>query len=225
MDFPALNLPTVLAVCLVVLAVTGTLFLAVALSAVRRSRWLVAVASVSATLAALALATAGVTVGIATHGYRALTREETAATFTVRPADGQRFLTAVRFPDGRSERFRISGDQLYVDAHILKWHPILNLLGLHTQYELARVGGRYAQIEDELEAPRTVYSLVEEKPVDMFEMAQRFRFLAPAVDAVYGSATFVPADETGAWELRISTTGLLFRPLPDTVDIVPRGGT
>ena len=43
----------------------------------------------------------------------------------------------------------MAGDQIYVDAHILKWTPAANLIGLHTAYELDRVAGRYDNIEQE----------------------------------------------------------------------------
>jgi len=39
--------------------------------------------------------------------------------------------------------YPISGDEIYVDARILKWHALANLLGLSTAYELDRVGGRF----------------------------------------------------------------------------------
>ena len=39
---------------------------------------------------------------------------------------------------------RREGDQVLVDARILKWHYIGNVLGLHTQYELDRLTGRFS---------------------------------------------------------------------------------
>ena len=92
----------------------------------------------------------------------------------------------------------------------------MNVLGLHTDYELDRVSGRYADIEGERSMPRTVFSLAERKPVDLFDLRRRWEVLAPFVDAEYGSATFVPArGEPSVWELRVSTSGLLIRPDPD----------
>jgi hypothetical protein len=106
----------------------------------------------------------------------------------------------------------LSGDELYVDAHILKWKPIANLLGLHTQYELDRVAGRYRRLEDEIGRERAVFSLGRAKPLDMFSLRRRYAFLEPLLDVEYGSASFVPADRSTEWELRVSTSGLLFRP-------------
>ena len=157
------------------------------------------------------------TIAVGTQGYRALTREDLAARLTVRPAGPQRFAVTVRFPDDRQVAFDLAGDEIYVDAHILKWKPIANVLGLHTAYELDRVAGRYQGIEQERSAVRTVYSLSQTKPVDLFRLRQRYAFLGTLLDAEYGSATFVSVTRPAELELRVSTTGLLMRdanPLP-----------
>jgi len=150
-------------------------------------------------------------VALGTHGYRALTHEEVAARISVRPAGPQKFAATVRYPDGRERVFDLAGDEIYVDAHILKWKPIANLIGLHTAYELDRVAGRYQAIEHERSAPRTVYLLREGRPVELFWLPQRYAFLAPLYDAEYGSATFVQVLQPTELEVRVSTTGLLMR--------------
>jgi hypothetical protein len=162
----------------------------------------------------LALALAGavaIALVLGVQGYRALTQEIVAARITVTPRGAQRFDARVRFPDGREQRYALAGDEIYVDAHILKWTPTGNLLGLHTAYELDRIAGRYRRIEDERNALRTVHALGSARAVDLFELRQRHAWLAPLFDAEYGSATFVPADRPVELELRVSTSGLLIR--------------
>jgi len=150
-------------------------------------------------------------VGLGIQGYRALTREDVVARLSVRPAAPQRFLVVFRTPDGRELAFDVAGDEVYVDAHILKWKPIANLIGLHTAYELDRISGRYRDIAQERVAVRTVHSLRSQRPVDLFGMRQRHQFLGALFDAEYGSATFVAVTRPAELELRISTTGLLMR--------------
>ena len=101
--------------------------------------------------------------------------------------------------------------RLDVLAHILKWQPLANLIGLHTAYELDRVGGRYRDIEQERTAERTIHSLSQDKPINLFGLRQRHTILALLLDAKYGSATFVPVVQLAELELRVSTTGLLMR--------------
>jgi hypothetical protein len=151
----------------------------------------------------------GLALGV--QGYRALTREDVAARISVRPSAPQQFSATVRYPDGRSRTFDLAGDEIYVDAHILKWKPIANLVGLHTAYELDRIAGRYQELAQERSAPRTVYLLRDERPVELFRLRQRYSFLAPLYDAEYGSGTFVQVREPTELEVRVSTTGLLLR--------------
>jgi len=170
---------------------------------------------VSRTLLGLLLISLGVlegTITVGIQGYRSLAREELAARIAVRPYGPQQFAATLRFPDGRMETYPISGDEIYVDARILKWHALANVLGLTTAYELDRVGGRYRGIDKERAAARTLYALGREKPVDLFDLRKRYTFLEPFLDAEYGSAAFVPVNEPAELELRVSTTGLLIRP-------------
>jgi hypothetical protein len=155
-------------------------------------------------------------IALGIQGYQSLTREEIAAHISVSPIAPQRFAATFKYPDGRMENFIIAGDEIYIDAHILKWQPLANLIGLHTAYELDRVGGRYRDIEQERAAERTLHSLSQEKVVNLFQLRQLNTFLAPLLDAKYGSATFIPVMQPAELELRISTSGLLIRELAST---------
>lgn len=166
------------------------------------------------TLAGLLLVSLGMLAGAVAagiHGYQALTREDVAARLSVRPSGKQRITATIRYPDGREASYELAGDEIYVDAHILKWKPMANLLGLHTAYELDRIAGRFRSIEQERSAARTVYSLGRERVVDLFELRQRYAFLEPLLDAEYGSATFSAVTRPAELELRVSATGLLMR--------------
>jgi hypothetical protein len=195
----------------VAFSVLGTVLVLAALVAFVQLRFMSFVVRtlVGVLLLALGGLAGGIAVGV--HGYRALTREDVAARITVKPTGPQRFDATVRYPDGREAIYAIAGDEIYVDAHILKWHPYANYIGLHTSYELDRVAGRYHAVKDEQTAERTVHALARERPVDLYSLRRRYTFLAPLLDAEYGSATFVPVTKPAELELRVSTTGLLLR--------------
>lgn len=199
-----------------VLAVLGALLVVAGVVALFRARFF---AFVLRMLFGLALIFLGSTIGLVSlgmQGYRALTREDLAARMVVEPRGAQRFAARIAWPDGREAAFELAGDEIYVDAHILKWKPMANVLGLHTAYELGRVAGRYRDIGQERTAPRTVYSLGRDREVDLFELRTRHAFLAPLLDAEYGSASFVPVTRRAEFELRVSTTGLLIRPVGES---------
>jgi len=148
-------------------------------------------------------------IGVGLSGYRALTREKVAARIVVRPVGPQRFAATLFVSDRPEMTYELAGDEIYVDTHILKWKPMANVLGLHTAYELDRVAGRYYDSAREQSEDRTVFSLVEENPVDLFGLRRRYAFLEPLLDAEYGSGTFVPVTRPAQFEVCVSTTGLL----------------
>lgn len=146
------------------------------------------------------------------RGYIGFNHEQIVATITVEPAGADQFQAHIITPNGIQNSFLISGDQLVVDAAILKWKPIANIMGLHTSYELLRVYGRYLMLKDEQTKPHTVFGLQKGAEwVDLFELQRRFSQFHYFYDAEYGSASFVPAKEKQKFELFISTSGLLFR--------------
>jgi hypothetical protein len=194
-------------------AVFGLVLFLIAREAAHRRRWQGTVIWGLAGLLFMTLATLFATVGVSIHGYRALTYEQVVATIRTDPTGPQRFNALVTYPDGRAETFDICGDAIYIDAHILKWQPWVNVMGLHTVYELDRVAGRFDDLADERARPRAVYSLARPKPLDLFDVARRFRLLSALVDAEYGSATFVGARGLAVYEILVSTSGLLARPV------------
>ena len=151
------------------------------------------------------------TISIAVQGYHALIREELAAIVKVEPAGEQKFMARFFMPDGNEKVFSLTGDQLYVDAHILKWKPLANIFGLNTSYELDRVAGRYAILNDKTTKVHTVYSLSKNRSLDMFDLRRRFTILNPLLDAEYGSATFINSNNTEEFRIMVTTTGLLIR--------------
>jgi len=147
------------------------------------------------------------------HGYETLTHEDVVVQVTTIPLGEQRFEARFLFPDGTEQVYELAGDQLYVDAHILKWKPVANILGLHTQFALDRVGGRYHQLKHERTRPRTIFAMSTKSKLDLFHLRKKWERLSPLYDADYGSATWADASRESQFELRVSTTGLLLRPL------------
>ncbi|HET7250934.1 MAG TPA: hypothetical protein VFI79_13875 [Gemmatimonadales bacterium] len=200
-----------------VTALIGALLVALAVWAGKRRKLLHSIVSVLTALFCLALAGVFASVTIGIHGYRALTAEEVAAVVQTEPVGPQHFRATVTTPDGRVGQFDILGDALYVDARILKWKPVVNILGLQTAYELDRVGGRYNSVPDERRRPHTVFPLGQDHFVNVFGFVHRHpRILAPLVDASYGSGTFISVARPARYEVRVSTTGLLIRPVSDS---------
>jgi hypothetical protein len=152
-----------------------------------------------------------VVVNVSMRGYEALTEEALVATIECRPAGNGRFQASVKWPDGTSDDYVLAGDALYVDARIVKWHPWVNIVGLHTSYRMDRIGGRYDDLAQEQQGPRTIHALSSPGWLDAFDLVKGVGRSLFLVDAEYGSATFAPADRPEKYELRVTTSGLLLR--------------
>lgn len=205
----------------VALAVVGVVLCVAGIAALFRARPLRFALRTLAGLFLIALGSLAGVLAMGLRGYQALTHEEVAARVTVEPTAPQRHRATVRFPDGREAAYEIAGDDIYVDAHIIKWHPIANMLGLHTAYQLDRIAGRYREIEQERSATRTVYPLGRVELIDLIDLHRRYPVMGRLFDAQYGSAAYVPVAAPAELEVRVSTSGLLIRPASGAAPSLP----
>jgi hypothetical protein len=196
-----------------VFAAVGLLFL---LTAINRFRLMNvgsgALYGVSATVFLL-LAAAAFLVTANLRTYQRLTAEQSAGEIEFSNIAPNQFNGVLTYPDGTAAYFFLRGDEWQVDARILKWTAATNLAGFDTAFRLDRISGRYARIEDEKTQPRTVYELHPPQIVDVWELAHRYHSFIPWFDALYGSATFVPMADKAAYQISVSQSGLIARPI------------
>ncbi len=148
-----------------------------------------------------------------TLGYERLSYEQTLAHINIQKHSKQRFSAEIEFEDGSRQSYEISGDEIYIDARILKWKPWMNLLGIHSLFKLDRIGGRYIDYEHELSKQRSLFELTERSGEDLFDYRNNYETLGFMVDAKYGSATFIPIKNNAQYLLTLSTSGLILREL------------
>ena len=86
-------------------------------------------------------------------------------------------------------------------------------MGFDAAYRLERISGRYSRIEDERGLPRTVYPLNAPHRLDLWELVRRCRSWLPWFDAIYGSAVYLPMTDAASYEIKVSQSGLVARPL------------
>ena len=172
-----------------------------------------------ALLAALLLIAAGAAVALVAaglRGYERLTHEQPVAELEFTARGPQQYeATLTRLPGGERKRFLLAGDEWQLDARVLKWRGSANLLGLDARYRLERVSGRYRDVEQERHAPRSVFALGENSPLDLWVLAEAYPRWLPFVDAVYGSATYLPMAPGARYRVTLGQSGLIGRPLND----------
>ncbi len=148
------------------------------------------------------------------YSYRNLANEHSVGIVSFRKIAEQHFEVKFSDADGISQKFELYGDQWQLDARMLKWQGPLARWGIEPAYRLDRLSGRYLTLQDERLRERSVHQIDGTNyGVDIWQFVRGFDKNLPFVDAVYGSATFLPMEDGAVYEVRISHSGLLARPL------------
>lgn len=169
----------------------------------------------------LALAAALALLASNLYTYARLTAEQAVARLGFERLAEQRYRATLSTPDGRRASFELAGDEWQLDARVIKWQGWVTLAGMDPLYRLERLSGRYSSVAQERQGERTVIELGGERGLDLWRMANDYPAWIPFVDARYGSATYLPMADRAAYEVRITDSGLLARPLdPHTRSVV-----
>jgi hypothetical protein len=198
---------------IILLALFGVLLMLLACQRIYRARFIAATGSALASIALLALAGFLFVVSLNIHTYARLTHERPIAEIVFEARGPQQFrATLAEVPSGKMQLFTLAGDEWQLDARVLKWKSWANLLGVDARYRLERISGRYRDIEQERNAQRTVYPLSENPGLDLWLVSTRYPRWFSFVDAVYGSATYMPMADGARYEISITQSGLIARP-------------
>lgn len=167
-------------------------------------------------LGLLALAVVFVLIALDIFSYRQIQSEQTVATLSFDKKADQLFDVRVVDAEGVAHSYKIKGDQWQLDARIIKWTGALSNIGIKPGYRLDRLSGRYYSLEKEREEDRTVYAFSESPVgVDVWAWLREMKERLPIVDAVYGSATYLPMADDAEFEISLSAAGLVARPMND----------
>lgn len=203
----------------ITLGVFGFILLILSLQRLRRARFFAAGSSAVFGLLFLAIAGVFFIVALNLRTYSRLTYEQPIAELVFEAREPQSYqVILTQVPSGAMQILQVNGDEWQLDARVLKWHGWANLLGLDAQYRLERLSGRYRDIEQERTAPRSVYPLADNPGIDIWTLAANGSRWVPFVDAVYGSATYLPMAGGARYQVTLSQTGLLARPLNEAAE-------
>jgi hypothetical protein len=201
-------------VAIIVFAVLGVILFLLGIQRVWRRRVLTGSLEGLVGLLLLAIAALVVAISINLYTYDRLTHESPVAEVRFQRIEPQHFWADVMIKNN-TKTLGLRGDEWQIDARVLKWHGTAVLIGFDTLYRLDRLSGRYWDLSKEKTGPRTVYSLSEEPGLDLWMIAKRYARWIPWVDAVYGSATYMPMVDGAHYTISVSSSGLLARPAND----------
>jgi hypothetical protein len=197
----------------IVCAIAGLLFLLLAVKRLRHRRFSACAVHGTSSLVLFLAAIAIGLLGANLLTYHRLTHEQPALEAQFKRAGDERYKALLTYPSGETQELALSGDEWQVDARVLKWRPFANLLGFDSAYRLERISGRYTDISRERDRERTVYALNPPDRVDVWTLLRTGRRYMPWADALYGSAVYVPMTEGARYEVVVSQSGLVARPL------------
>ena len=148
------------------------------------------------------------------YSYKQVLQEQVVATINFDRIEDQHYFAVLADKDGKEQRVELRGDQWQLDARIVKWDGYLATLGIKPAYRLERLSGRYYDIEKETSAKRTAYTVHNSLyGIDVWRILNTYPDWIPVIDAVYGSATYLPMEDGALFEITLSNTGLVARPI------------
>ena len=159
----------------------------------------------------LALAALAIALAMNLHTYQILVQDQPVAEVRFEALGPQYFRVYLLPVAASSQVLELRGDQWQIDARVLKWHGLANLLGMKTAYRLERLSGRYSDVQQERQGIRSVYRLDNDKGIDLWALVQKSERKLPWLDAVYGSAAYMPMVDKAQYQVSISNSGLVVR--------------
>lgn len=202
-----------LQVSTVVLALVGLVLFALGLRRLWRRRLVTGTLQGLTGLLLLAGAALAIALALNLRTYQRLTHESPVAEVRIQALGPQDYRVYLIPAGGKAMSFELLGDEWELDARILKWRGTATWLGLNTVYRLERLSGRYRNVDQARGAPHTVYQLSDERGLDLWSLARRHPGWLPWLDAVYGSAAYMPLANGARYATTVSNTGLVARPL------------
>lgn len=165
-------------------------------------------------------AVAGVTgvgtlmVGVNLQSYQRLTHEQPVAKLQFSRDQPQQYSVKLQRTDtGAIEQYQLYGDEWQLDARVIKWQGPAIVAGMDARYQLDRLGGRFADVREEISRERSVYNLAKQSPIDLWSLAREHPNWLAWVDAGFGSATYLPMADGAQFAVHLTQTGLLARPI------------
>ena len=143
---------------------------------------------------------------IAQVTIRPLAAEEFELTYTPLPASRQRAGQAA----GAATTVRLTGDQWSLSGGIVKWHPWLTAMGLHSYHRPTRIAGQFSNLARSRTHPPTVYPLSGSTDW-LWEAFYRADPYLPFIEAVYGSSAYVYVESGQVYEIYVTPSGYLIK--------------
>ena len=171
-------------------------------------------------LAFLTLSIVVVVVAMDMLTYKEVINDQAVATLTFSQVKNQEYSVEVSYVfKDKTDLYTMHGDQWQMDARIVRLSGFLTTLGAKPGFRLDRLSGRYYSLVDERRKTRAVYKLDESNAViDFWSFLHSKGNKVPWIEAVYGSATYLPMADKAIFQVSLSDSGLTAKPINEPAE-------
>ncbi len=148
--------------------------------------------------------------GLNLQTYKRLTHEREVATISFEAAgEPETFIATIIYPGGKADEVTLRGNEWDLNARVIKFKPLSNMLGYDSVYKLDRLYGRYTDVN---RADETNGIVLSPSPgLDVREMAREYGTRFGVHDASYGSGVYNPMDDGLSYRIFITQDALIAR--------------
>jgi len=191
----------------------GLLLSWLALRRIRRRR--LATGGLTGLVALALLAGGGLLMGLAVsfQAIKTLTEETEIGSLSFRQLGPDLFEANAEFVSFDAPRtFQLAGQQWQLDVRFLRWRTPIILLGVDSLYQLDRLSGRYAELDQRPDTRSSAYELAGQPGQTLWRLAVASRpWLASWIDVDYGSSVYLPMTDGARYRVLITPLGVLAR--------------
>jgi hypothetical protein len=144
---------------------------------------------------------------VTVQGYRPWRPGTLIAELAVNSVGPRAFEVRLSLPGKIPQRLTLHGDQWQLDVRLLRWKLPAALLGSPRIYLPDRLSGRYADLEAERLAPRTVHALAAAQHWDAWRLQRRFAGWLPILASDYGSSAYLPLIDDTRFRVEVGDVG------------------
>ena len=221
-----LRLPTLVLLAVGVIAALLALWQLVGCRrCLRQRRRMAATRRAVAGLLMMVIGLALIALAMSLSGYSRLFSERTVVDVRVEQLGPQQFVVELDRGNGEHRRYPVGGDEWRIEARVIRWKALPSVIGVPPLYRLDRLSGRYTDATQEMEAPRSVYSLSQGAVPDLWSLRRQNPKWLPWVDADIGSGVYLPMIDGAHYTVSIDGRGgLLARPDEATQRMLEEAG-
>lgn len=156
--------------------------------------------------------------GLNLYTYQRFTEETPVAALAFVEVAPTRFEATFSEPGRQPQVFFLDGDEWQLDVRMIKWSDWMTFLGEEPLYRLDRLSGRHSDPAVARAVRPNLHALSESRGIDLWSFARSSGDWLPGIDAAYGSSVYLPMRDGARYQVTMSRTGLVARPVDARAD-------